>query len=177
MEKGDLGNVPVIAVPEGYMIRHYREGDEAGLARVYPAAALGNETVEAVRANIINHPCFKPERLFVAECAGEIVGTAAAWISPDDPTAGYLHMVGVLPSHRGRRLGAVLIISAIQYTREEGLRCQRLDTDDWRDAAVRLYLDLGYYAVFLDDTHPARWVALAERLGRPEIMDRARDAR
>lgn len=177
MEKDDLEKVPAIPVPDGYTVRHYRQGDEVGLARVYPAAALGNETVEAIRANILNHPCFSPERLFVAECQGEIVGTAAAWISPDDPTAGYLHMVGVLPAHQGKRLGAVLIIATIHYTRNEGLRCQRLDTDDWRDAALRLYLDLGYRPVYTDDTHAERWAALAQRLGRPDILANAKDAR
>ena len=167
LEKDDLENVPRIVVPTGYVLRNYREGDEAGIGRVYAAAGLEEGSVESVRRRIIAHPCFTPGRLFVIEHAGEIVGTAAAWIEAEnDPGVGYLHMIGVMPEHRGKRLGAILSIAAIEYTRNEGFTRQRLSTDDWREAAIRLYLDLGYYPLICDETHPARWAALAEKLDR-----------
>lgn len=177
MEKNDLDNVPAIALPEGYVLRTFHEGDEAGLARIYAASDLGSETPEKVRKTILEHPCFKPERVFVLEHAGGPVGTAAAWVEPNEPDCGYLHMVGLLPEHRGKRLGAILSIASIQYSRSEGFRRQRLDTDDWRDPALRLYLGLGYYPLFMDNTHPKRWRSIAKKLRCAQALTQARDLR
>ena len=176
LEKDDLDNVPTIALSAGYQLRSYREGDEEGISRIYAASQLGNETSEIVRTNILSAPCFRPERLFVIEHDGELVGTAAAWIESREPDldVGYLHMVGVKPEHRGNRLGAILTIAAIGYTRQEGRHRQRLLTDDWREAALHTYLGLGYYPLIVDETHPERWRAIAEKFGRPDILERAK---
>ena len=175
MEKNDLDHVPRIPVPEGYTLRTFGEGEEAGLSRVYTAASLGNETAEDVRKNILQHPCFKPERLFIIEHSGTLAGTAGAWREPHDPDVGYLHMVGLLPGHRGKRLGAILIVAAIDYTRNEGFDRQRLLTDDDREPALRLYAGLGYRPVYADESHPERWRTVAEKLARPELLARAID--
>lgn len=174
MEKGDLNNIPVIRLPDGYVLRNFSEGDEAGLSRVYTACGLGCDTPEAVRERIVRHPCFRPERVFIIERSGEIVGTAAAWLEGDDPGLGYLHMVGVLPEHRGKRLGAILSVAAIGHTMSEGFSRQRLKTDEWREAAVCLYLDLGFYPLISDETQPPRWEELARRLHRPDIIAHAK---
>lgn len=176
MEKCDLDRVPDIPVPPGYALRNYRPGDEAGLARIYEASSLGTETAEKVRANMVEHPCFKPERLFVVEHETGLVGTASAWLRDDLPNSGYLHMVGLLPEHRGKRLGALVSVASIRYSRQEGFSRQSLDTDDWREAAVRLYLDLGFRPVMLDDTHPERWRVLGEKLGRTAVLNLIADA-
>ena len=76
MEKSDLDNVPVVPLPEGYVLRNYREGDEAGLGRVYAASSLGCETAELVRKRVIDRPCFTPARLFVIESTARIT---VAW--------------------------------------------------------------------------------------------------
>ena len=174
MEKRDLGVTPVVESPDGYVMRTFRPGDEAGLGRVYAACDLGEGSVEYVRARIIAHPCFKPERVFVVTVAGEVVATAAAWVEERCPGVGYLHMVGTLPEHRGKRLGALLTVAAIRFTHREGLAAQRLDTDDWREPAIRMYLGLGYDPLLLDESHPGRWQDLARKLELPEIITRAR---
>jgi len=177
LEKDDLDNVPVIPLPAGCVLRTYREGDEDAIARSYRASALGDEaTAETVRDTLVRQACFKPERVFLIECAGEPAGTAAAWLDDTCAGAGYLHMVGVMPEQRGKRLGAILTVAAIRYSREEGFTRQQLATDDWREGALRLYLGLGYRPLHLDETHPARWKAIAEKLGRPEILLRAKSA-
>jgi len=177
MEKRDLDDVPEPALADGYVLRNYRAGDEAGLSQTYTAAFLGCETEEEVRARMVAHACFSPARLFVLENEAHVVGTAAAWLEATDPGAGYLHMLGVKPEHRGKGLGKVLAVATIHYTRNEGFTRQRLLTDDWRVTALRLYLDLGYDPVYKDDTHPQRWGAIAEKLHRPEIVARAKDDR
>ncbi|MCC6696410.1 MAG: GNAT family N-acetyltransferase [Candidatus Hydrogenedentes bacterium] len=174
MEKHGLDGLPVVPLPEGYTLRHFQPGDEEALARIYGESELGSSTVEAVRRNVLTHPCFKPERIQVIEFQGQPVGTAAAWIEHTEPDVGYLHMVGVLSEHRGKRLGRILTLAALQYTREEGFDVQRLVTDDWRDSALRLYLDLGYDPILVNPTFRVRWEAIARRLNRPDIMERMR---
>jgi len=173
MEYRDLSEIPEVPVPEGYRVRHYREGDEAGLSRVFASGDLGMETPEQVREKLIEHPCFTPERLIVVERDGEIVATASAWVNETDPSKGYLHMVGVLDGHRGKRLGALVTAEALKYHRSKGFRAQQLNTDDFREAAIKLYLDFGFVPVCTDETHPGRWAVLADKLGRQGILDKA----
>ena len=175
MEKNDLDRVPEIPTPAGYRLRHFQDGDEPGLALVYLSSGLSDGTVETVQRGILNHPCFKPERVFIVEHAGAVIGSAAAWVDADrDPGVGYLHMVGILPEFRGHHLGALLTVEAIRYSRFEGFTAQRLLTDDHREAAVRLYLDLGYYPLVSHESHAERWRVLGEKLNRREAVAKAR---
>jgi len=174
MEKGDLEDVPEVAVPEGYRLRTFRPGDEIGLAHIYTVCELGNESPGAIRHRMLEHPCFAPERIFLLEWAGEAVATAAAWVEPDQPGYGYLRMVGVLPEHRRKRLGVTVALAAIAHTRGEGLRRQRLRTDDWRHVAIGMYLDLGFVPLLLDATHATRWEIVGNELGRPDLVSRGR---
>ena len=174
LEKDDLENVPRLPLPEGYSLRTYRDGDDAAIAALYTATNLGAWTPEEFRKSIVGNACFKPERVFLVEHAGEPVGTAAAWIDAPVPDAGYLHMVGVMSEHRGKALGAILTVAAIDYSRREGFTRQQIATDDGREAALRLYLGLGYYPLILDETHPGRWRAIAEKFDRPDLLARAK---
>jgi mycothiol synthase len=177
MEIDSLDELPKIVIGSEYTIRTFEPGDEAGLGRVYFASALNAETVEQVRSLLHAHPCFKPERVFVALAGDRIVGTASAWRSSRDPEAGYLHMLSVLPDHRGKNLGAALTVETLRYTRNEGLTVQRLLTDDWRRPAIRLYLSLGYVPIIVDATHQGRWQKLGLYLQQPDIVARARTIR
>jgi len=174
MEKAGLGQIPEVPLPEGYSLRTFRDGDEGALARIYRESKLDKDTIEIVRRDILGDPCFKPGRVFIAEFEGQSVGTGSAWVADEEPGVGYLHMLGVLDEHRGKRLGLALTCAAMRYTRDEGLDAQRLLTDDWREAAIRLYLSLGYDPLIADQSHPARWETLARTLGQPEILTRMR---
>ncbi|NUM55668.1 MAG: GNAT family N-acetyltransferase [Candidatus Hydrogenedentes bacterium] len=169
-----MSDIPDVPLPAGYSIRTFLDGDEAALAQIYAASRLDKDTVEAVRRDVLGDPCFKPERVFVAEFDGKAVGTGSAWITDGEPGVGYLHMLGVLNDHRGKRLGVALTCACLRYTRDEGLDTQRLMTDDWREDAIRLYLDLGYDPLIMDRSHPMRWEAIGKRLGRTDVLARMR---
>ena len=177
MEKSDLDVVPEIALPPGYLLRTFQSGDELGLGRLYGLSSLGSESPKGVRAKMLTHPCFKAERIFIVEHNGEIIATCAAWVEPESPENGFLHMLGVLPGHQGKQLGTVVSVETIRYTRGEGFSKQRLLTDDWRDPAITLYFNLNFYPVITCDTYSDRWRVIGERVNRMDMVKRAIDAR
>jgi mycothiol synthase len=166
-----------VSLPPGYLLRRFRPGDELALARLFADGGLGLETTQAVQKEFVGDRAFRPERVFILECAGEAVGTASMWTSADDPKHAYLHMLTVLSAHRSKHLGWALATVAALQAHREGFTSQRLFTDDWRHAAIRLYLDIGYCPLYADDTHPQRWAEVAERLQRPELLRAAKRGR
>lgn len=177
MEKSDLDVVPTVAVPPGYTLRTFRAGDEAGLGNVYGISSLGSDTPKAVKAKLLDHPCFKADRIFIVEHSENIVATCAAWVENDTPECGFLHMLGVLPGHQGKMLGTIVATETCRYTQREGFSRQRLLTDDWRDPAITLYFNLNFHPVITCDTHPGRWQAIGERLSRMDAVEQAVDLR
>lgn len=177
MELSGLSRLAEVSVPPGYLIRRFRAGDEAALADIFADGKLGLETIEAVQREYIGHPAFRPERVFLLECQERVVGSAAMWTSAGDPKHAYLHMLAVLHAHRSKHLGWALTASSARQAYREGFDTQRLFTDDWRLPAIRLYLDMGYYPLYVDDTHRRRWSELAIRLQRPEILRLAKSGR
>jgi ribosomal protein S18 acetylase RimI-like enzyme len=82
---------------------------------------------------------------------------------------GSLHMVCALSEHRGQGLGRLVSLAALHYLRDHGFPCAILHTDDWRLAAIRSYLGLGFVPAYVDDpaaSHVVRWsVAFATLFG------------
>ncbi len=175
MERTGVDGLPDVPLPEGYRLRSFQPGDEEGLAAIYEISDLGSATADSVTRNLLGHPCFRPERILVLEHEGQVVGTLAAWVESTDPGVGYLHMVGVLPEHQGKRLGKLLTVEAIRYSQREGFATHRLVTDDWRDAAIRVYVDLGYVPLLAHPSHRSRWETVGRRLNRANILENARE--
>jgi mycothiol synthase len=174
MEFRDFEAIPEIPLQEGYQLRHFREGDEAGLALVFAASGVGPTTAEDFRTSMVGASCFRPERTILIECGGEIVATASAWLNDSFPGVGYLHNVGVKPGHQGKKLGALVTLATLRAHQKEGFSAQVLETDDWREPAVRLYLKLGYTPLLVDASHEERWKALAAKLDCPDVLTAAR---
>src|SRR2546425_967793 len=106
MRRPHLEALPPVAMPEGYRLRTYDAGDEAAWARIMNTGIGEKNTAEGCRAHLIEQPQFRPEGLFFAVSeSGEPVGSACAWRqSAEEARVGYVHMVCVVPEHRGHRL-------------------------------------------------------------------------
>ena len=166
MCRPSLEELPALAVPDGYALRTYREGDEAAWGAIMESPeGIGREwTVEKVRASMMEKPQFEAAGLFFVTCAAEnerAVASACAWRSPSaPPDMGHVHMVCALPEHRGKGLGRLVTLATLRYMRDRGDRAAQLQTDDFRLAAVRTYLALGFVPVYVEDEasdHVARW--------------------
>jgi hypothetical protein len=51
----------------------------------------------------------------------------------------------------------------------EGWRAAWLSTDDFRLAAIRIYLDLGFQPLLTDDSHRERWPEVFAGLAAPSL--------
>lgn len=167
---------PVLAaLPPGYGFRTYRPGDEAGWAELMNTGSMGIWTVERTIAELTNRPRpqFEPEGLFLitAEQPERIVGSACAWLrDPVEREAGILHMVCVLPEHRGKRLSYAVCLAVLHRFRERGFRRVSLSTNDWRLGAVKVYLELGFQPLYQHPMHPQQWQEVVQKLGWTEPL-------
>ena len=172
MWRPSLEGLPEVVVPEGYGLRTFREGDERAWGEIMESPeGIGREwTVEKVRSSMMEKPQFEEAGLFFVTSdaeGGKPVASATAWRNAAaGERTGYVHMVCALPEHRGRGLGRLVTLATLKYMRERGDQDVLLQTDDFRIAAIRSYLGLGFVPVYEDDPasdHVARWSAVFER--------------
>jgi mycothiol synthase len=166
--------VPALAaLPSGYGFRTYRPGDEAAWADIVKTGEMGPWDADTARAKLTGapYPQFDPGGLYFVTYgpggpAARPVGTACAWLAaPEERETGILHMVVVRPEYRGRRLSYPLCLAVLHRFRERGYRRVRLNTNDWRLGAVKVYLELGFRPWVLHPLHPQQWDAVVRQLG------------
>lgn len=150
-------DLPEIGLPKGYELRTYIPGDEAAWAEIMNTG-IGSWTVERVHEELTGKPQFRADGLFFITCQDKAVASACAWtLEPGELEKGYLHMVCVLPEHRGKQLGYLVTLAVLHYFREHGFKEVWLSTDDQRLPAVKSYLRLGFEPFYEDDAHVERW--------------------
>lgn len=140
-------------------IRRHQPGDIgaviAGHARLYHEEYGWDVTFEALVAEIaakfINGHDPARERAFIAEHAGEVVGSA--FIVRDTDETAKLRLVYVERRMRGTGLGKRLVREAIQFARETGYRRLTLWTNDILHAARRIYETEGFHLVSEESHH------------------------
>jgi mycothiol synthase len=158
------------ALPVGYALRTYRRGDEAGWAALMNTGDMGiwdaATTVEKLTGRPF--PQFDPDGLFILTHGpeGQIVGSACAWLmEPQERAVGILHMVCVLPEHRGHRLSYPVCLAVLHRFRERGYQRVYLSTGTQRLGAVKVYLELGFQPVYQKPWHPEQWQEVVAALG------------
>ncbi|NCO35949.1 MAG: hypothetical protein AUJ92_03790 [Armatimonadetes bacterium CG2_30_59_28] len=169
MELRTLSDLPAVTLPDGYTVRTSREGDGHHWARIIRESFADDRyDLEYFMREMEAHPAYRPDRIFFV-CApnGLPCGTASAYRHATlEEDVGYLHYVGVCPTHAGKKLGTAVSLAALHKHRSEGLRRVVLRTDDFRLPAVKTYLDLGFVPAIVHANQPARWEAVLEKLGR-----------
>ncbi len=158
--------LPPLIVPEGYSLRTYEGPDDDDAWVHIMNNSLGNRhTVESFRAGILNCPQFTADILFFACFNGSPVGSACAWRrTVTEHRAGYVHMVGLVPEHRSKGIGRLLVLRTLHSFRQRRFEAAELNTDDFRLPAIRTYLGLGFLPVMTDSDHPERWAAVFKNL-------------
>ncbi len=166
------GDLLVPNVPDGYEMRLAAAADEDALAHLLTTAfpELDPWTAESVRERLTQ--AADVDAVYVVAFDGQPVATASSRHDHERfPGSGYVHWVGALPGHSGKRLGSALMDRLLVDFRDRGYRDAVLETDDFRLPAIRTYLRHGYVPITEDvkgENHLARWsLVLPQVLSAP----------
>ncbi len=159
---------PAPQVPDGYVLRCYKESDEEGYGDLMAKAGFVGWDHERIARML--RSCL-PDGLFliVHRDTGRPVATAMAQHSPGElhPHGGELGWVAGDPEHKGRALGMAVCAAATARLIRAGYRDIYLRTDDFRLPAIKTYLKLGYEPFLFCEGMAERWQAVCEKLGWP----------
>ena len=151
-----------VELPAGYALRTYRPGDEESWAELLELAGFGGWTAERCRAYLEESNRRRGSHL--VEWNGGIVAATFATPHGKDPNIGFLDYVIAHPEHRNRRLGRAVCAGVMRYFAAAGRTRTRLQTDDWRLPAIKLYLNLGFQPIMNRVDMPLRWEAIFAQL-------------
>ncbi len=173
MVRPNLERLPKIQLPTDYEMRTYQDGDEKHWANIISDSFGGKQrTAQDARNEITGQAVFVRDGLYFATYRSIPVGTACAWRqSVDETDVGYVHMVGVVSEHTGRKLGKWVSLAVLYYFSKHGFKCAMLDTDDFRIPAIKTYLNLGFVPVYVEYTQPERWQAIFNKLNLPVTIE------
>ncbi len=144
------------ALPEGYAIRTYRKNDETKYLKLMRNAGFeGWSNLESCMKSALPGGTF----FITHKESGAFAGTCSAWHNPSEthPSGGELSWLAVDPRHRGLRIGETLCKAVISRFREAGYTDIYLKTDDFRLAAIKTYLKLGFIPVYSSAGMKGRW--------------------
>ena len=132
-------------------IREAGEDDLPGVLRVYAQPGVDDGEVsseEEARAHFRRFQRYPDYRLYVAEAAGEIVGTFALLIMDNlahrGAPSGVVEDVAVRPDLHGRGIGRQMMAFARERCREAGCYKMALSSNVKRTAAHAFYESLGF---------------------------------
>ena len=166
MVRNDLSGLPPVELPAGYGLRHFRPGDEPGWEQVMEQS-FGERTPPWSFAEVMaRDAACAPERVLFITHDGVPVATASAWYRPEWGTqTGYVHYVGASPEHGGKKLGYWISLAVMHRMVFEGRTRAVLQTDDFRVAAIKTYLRLGFLPWLVEEDQRQRWRAIIETNG------------
>ena len=118
-------------------------------------------TPERLRAEVLDHLVAGTQRfIWSAETAA-----SGAGVFERSPSCWEVGWVATLWSHRARGLGRHVTAAALAAALELPARPIFLFTDDFRVAAIRLYLGLDFLPDCTHPSHGRRWGAIFDQLG------------
>ncbi|MCM8900073.1 GNAT family N-acetyltransferase [Caldicoprobacter algeriensis] len=170
MYRESLSNLPDLNIPQGYELRSFCPGDEKWWERIINVTF---QYQSDFKKEILMQQQFKPERIKFICCNNIPIATATAWEKDDyGKEIGYLHMVGVLPEHSGKKLGYYVSLAALYQMAKEGKKSAVLHTDDFRIPAIKTYWNLGFKPVLVHENQIERWKNISLILNMPEIFEK-----
>lgn len=162
-----LARRPVLPeLPEGFVLRALNEKDTDAYLKLRPESGFSPWTpdrLDLLRAKAL------PDGIRVIEHleTGRIVASASAEKSDYQqfPDLGTLGWVMASEDFRGKKLGKIATVSAVHFLLDGGYKQCALSTDDWRHAALSIYLKMGWRPWLIEDDMPKRWQDICNVLG------------
>lgn len=157
---------PAIQLPTGYFLRTHQPEDEPRFFQLMELAGWPGWDEEVLQPWL---PRILPKGWFMAihEENDEIIASAMALHSDVYPSGGELGWLTGDPAHAGKGLGLAVSTAVIARFIEEGSRNIHLYTEDYRLAALKIYLKLGFAPFLYAPGMLERWRAIYHQLGWP----------
>jgi GNAT superfamily N-acetyltransferase len=166
----DLARVPHYALPAGYRMRFYREGDLDSWLRIHATDRFFIPTAETFAAYLPGDTAYRATRImFLVDPQGADIGTITAWNTDElfGRAIGRIHWVAIVPAAQGRGLAKPMLSAACVVLREQGYGEACLDTNTRRVPAINLYRHFGFEPFVRDERERAAWQAVAPWLKLP----------
>jgi len=149
-----------------YDLRLFRPGDENAWITILNTGDFGVWDHSRLRRMLAGERAPLPlEGIYFITKNNQPVGTTCVFLHTSargaTPELGW---VAVLPSQRGLGLGLSLCQAALCFVRDRGYSYMFLKTEDFRLAAIKTYLRLGFEPELTDPSHMLRWQALRDLL-------------
>ncbi len=145
--------LPAASLPATYEIRSIRSKDKGSWAKMMRAAGFAGWTRARIDEWLAAPERRDGSRVVIHE--GQVV--AATFATRNSPTTGALDYVAAHPDHSGRGLGRAVCLGVLNYLTAKGYTEVTLSTDDFRLAALKVYLDLGFKPVIQRPDMVGRW--------------------
>jgi len=159
-----LGFVNVLPVPEGYLLRQLGAGDEGPYDDLFHLAFADEGRYVETIARALDGGFFVvehvPSRELVASCV------ALRGSSSPRHQAGQLGWLVTDPSHTRKGLGTIVAASVTNRLVAEGYQSPFLGTEDFRLAAIGIYVALGWRPCIYQGDMELRWRIVFTSLGR-----------
>ena len=84
--------------------------------------------------------------VFVCEADGQVVGYITARIDSESKI-GWIPNMGILPEHQGSGLGKRLMQTALDYLRDQGMECAKIETLEQNPVTSQFYPSVGFQEV------------------------------
>jgi mycothiol synthase len=163
------GHPPTVAVHPGYTLRQYKPDDREAYFKLLASAGMSPCRLEYWEDHLL------PDGFFVIEHdeSWSLVATCMAshHPAPRHPRAGNLGWLAADPAHRGRQLGQAVTAAVTARLIAGGYRRIYLETHDFRLAAIKIYLKMGWVPLLYQEDMHDRWLVICEKLGWPFTPD------
>ena len=168
-----LGSVPVPVPAAGYTVRTYRPGDEPRFYELMALAGWPGWDGERLSYSLNR---ILPDGWYVAvhTASGAVVASAMALHNYKGtyPFWGELGWLAADPDHSGRALGLAVSACVVRRFVDAGYRLIHLHTEEFRLAAIKTYLKLGFEPWMDGPDSTAQWARVLDLLNRPAGYDR-----
>ncbi|KAL9963469.1 hypothetical protein ACROYT_G026980 [Oculina patagonica] len=139
--------VPEVKLSENFVICTWKNGDEQRWVEIVREAFgdfVSDWNPQRFVERYSSSPLFKEDGFFFIRHNDRYVATAFAWQRDFDTPVGILHWLAVLPDYHRCGLGRALALCVLKYHKEHGKTSVCLITEVYRDAAIKLYKDIGF---------------------------------
>ncbi len=167
MRRPHLKDVPeLLPLEEGYSLKQLSSQDEESLASLLELAFEEAWDVQRVQAQLTQANDVKAS--YGIFYKNKLVATGSSQYLPERATkGGFLHWIATHPEHRRKGLAASLIKQLFEDFKERDYETAWLNTQTFRIAAIKAYLNLGFIPVYTKKNDELIWSTFFQNLDNP----------